>query len=141
MDEKNKNMRLVAVKDSKQAVMAVRRHFLGKRIRINDVFAGQTLMCEEDPYVSGTKRYRRRLFSQAENPNFACGDCLEDSGYRHFGFENIYWKESQGNSPPPLKRMERCKAELEARVSRVGLETEAGMKFSFAFREGCCSAG
>jgi hypothetical protein len=119
---------IVRVADSKRAVAFVAEHMRGSRIRIADLFAKQNVLVEANPYRGGRPVARRKL-----NPD--CSACLRDWG--HTIRVPAYTDFDKGAELRPPKRLQECRETLGGVVPTIEMETDYGVRFSFALSQGC----
>lgn len=119
---------IVRVTDSKRAVAFVAEHMRGSRIRIADLFAKQNVLIEPDPNFAGMTVIKKKL-----EPN--CAACLDEWGMtiRVPAFTSF----KKGAEPRPPKRLQECREALGGAVPTIEMESDAGVRFSFALSQGC----
>jgi len=120
---------LVTIKDSKRAVHLVSEHIRGSRIRFDDLLAKQNLVITPDPHFRTLKVIKPLL-----EPD--CCTCLYESGY-YPNNAPAYMNWEKGAALVAPKRLQECKKALAGIVPTIDMETDDGIKFSFALSQGC----
>ncbi len=123
-----KPLEVVQVKDSKRAVHLVAEHICGSRIRFEKLFERQNMLITPHPRYSTINEFKQKL-----EPD--CWNCLSDS--YDYGHRIPVFTHYNGGMLSAPKRLEECREALAGIVPTVEMETDDGIKFSFALSQGC----
>lgn len=123
-------MKLVTLKNSRDAVLAIASDIRGKKIRVNDVYEKQNIVFRNlkttDILVEGRRRFR---------PD--CKYCLKRTGYTKLDSLAAFTDIRRNAELRTPDKLEICQMVLNGTVSVIEIENEDGTLYSFALPEGC----